>query len=104
MNKCVEVEHGGNHLITNQWCELLTSVRETTSNVNGSQSTQYNPWNVNEWAEVEHVTESFDRRSLMQPVVEGEKPAIEAWKFQGTDDFWIKFLDNVLMSIESDLS
>lgn len=27
----------GNHLITSQWGEPLTSVRETTSNVNGSQ-------------------------------------------------------------------
>ena len=62
-------------------------MRETTSNVNGSQSTQYNPWNVNEWAEVEHLTESFDRRSMMQPVVEGEKPAIEVGRFKGTDDF-----------------
>ena len=39
----------------------------------------------------------------MQPVVEGEKPAIEACRFQGTDDFWINFLDNVLMLIEIDL-
>ena len=83
---------------------MLTSVRETTSNVNGSKITQYNPWNVNEWAEVEHVTESFDRRSMMQPVVEGKKLAIEASRFQGTDNFWINFLDNELSSIESDPS
>ena len=62
-------------------------MRETTSNFNGSQSTHYNPWNVNEWAEVEHVMESFDRRSMMQPVIEGENIAIEACIFQGTDDF-----------------
>ena len=79
-------------------------MRVTTINVNGSQSTQYNPWSVNEWAEVEHVTESFDRRSMMQPFVEGEKPAIEACKFQGTNDLWINFLDKELSSIESDPS
>ena len=28
-----------NHLITGQWCELLTSAIETTHNVNGSQGT-----------------------------------------------------------------
>ena len=62
-------------------------MRVTTSNVNGSQSNQYNPWNMNEWAKVEHVTESFDRRSMMQPAVDSEKPAIEGYKFQGTNDF-----------------
>ena len=40
---CVEVEHGRNQLIIGQWCEPLTSVRETTNNENGSQSTQYDP-------------------------------------------------------------
>ena len=40
----------------------------------------------------------------MQPVVEGEKPAIKACRFQGTDDFWVNLLDNELLSIESDLS
>ena len=79
-------------------------MRETTSNVNGSQSTQYNPWNVNEWAEVEHVMESFDWTSMTEPVVEGEKPAIEACRFQGTDDFYINFVDNELSSIKSDPS
>ena len=34
-----EVEHGRNHLITSQWCELLTSAREITINVNDSQGT-----------------------------------------------------------------
>ena len=38
-NKGVEVEHGGNHLITNQWWEPLTNVRETTMNENGPQDT-----------------------------------------------------------------
>jgi len=28
-----------NHLITSEWCKLLTTVRETTSNANGSQGT-----------------------------------------------------------------
>ena len=104
MNEYVEVKHGRNHLITNQWCKLLTSVRETIINVNGSQSTQYNPWDVNRCVDVEHVTESFDRRSMMKPVIEGKKPAIKAWKSQGTDDFYIIFLYNELKSIESDPS
>ena len=65
MRKWVDVEHGRNHLITSRWCKLLTSVRETTSDVNGSQSTQYNPWDVNESVDVEHFTESFDRNSMM---------------------------------------
>ena len=39
----------------------------------------------------------------MQLVVEGENPAIEACRFQGTDDFQVIFLDNELESIESDL-
>ena len=64
-------------------------------------STIHEMW-MNEMTE--HVTESFDRRSMIQPVVEGEKPAIEAWRFQGTNDFWINFLDNELSSIESDPS
>ena len=38
----------------------------------------------------------------MQPIVEGEKPAIDACRLQGTDDFEVNSLDNVLMSIESD--
>jgi hypothetical protein len=62
-------------------------VRETTSNVNGSQSTQHNPWDVNEWVDVEHFMESFDRKSMMKTDVEGEKPAIDARRLQGTDDF-----------------
>ena len=87
VSKFLEDEHGRNHLITGQWCEILTSVRETTSNVNGSQNTLYNPWNVNEWAKFQHVTESFNQRSMMQPIVEGKKPAIEACRFQGINDF-----------------
>ena len=38
-----------NHLITGQWCESLTSARETTHNVNGSQgntSTIHEMWIV----------------------------------------------------------
>ena len=62
-------------------------MRETTNNEIGFQSTQYNPWNVNKWFEVEHFTKSFDPRSMMQPIVEGEKPAIKACKFQGTEGF-----------------
>ena len=31
-NKGVEVEHGGNRLITDQWWKPLTNVRETTIN------------------------------------------------------------------------
>ena len=34
-----DVEHGINHLITGQWCELLTSTREITIDVNDSQGT-----------------------------------------------------------------
>lgn len=30
-------EHGRHHLITGQWCKLLTVARETTDDVNGSQ-------------------------------------------------------------------
>ena len=37
--QCSEVKHGRNHLITNQWCEPLTSAREITINVNDSQGT-----------------------------------------------------------------
>ena len=40
----------------------------------------------------------------MQIVVEGEKPAIKACRFQGTDGLYIKFLDDELSSIESDPS
>ena len=39
VSECLEVEHGRNHLITDQWHEPLTSVRETTTNDNGSQGT-----------------------------------------------------------------
>ena len=39
VNRCPDVEHGRNHLITGQWCEPLTSVREITINVNASQGT-----------------------------------------------------------------
>ena len=42
---------------------------------------------MNKCAEVEHVMESFDRRSMMQPIIENEKTAIKACRFQGTDDF-----------------
>ena len=87
VNKWVDEEHDRNRLITSQWCKLLTSVRETTSNVNVSQSTQHNPWDVNEWVGVEHFMESFDRQSMMKTDVQGEKPAIDACRFQGTDDF-----------------
>ena len=74
-------------LITSQWCRLLKSVRETTSNVNGSQITQHNSWDVNEWIGVEHFMKSFDRKSMVKTDVEGEKPAIDACRLQGTDDF-----------------
>ena len=37
--QCSEVEHGRNHLITGQWCEMLTSAREITIDVNDSQGT-----------------------------------------------------------------
>ena len=39
VNRCLDVEHGRNHLITVQWCEPLTSAREITINVNDSQGT-----------------------------------------------------------------
>jgi hypothetical protein len=39
VNRFPHVEHGRNHLITGQWCEPLTSVREITINVNDSQGT-----------------------------------------------------------------
>jgi hypothetical protein len=39
VNRCLDVEHGRNHLITGQWCEPLTSAREITINVNDSQGT-----------------------------------------------------------------
>ena len=39
VNRCLDVEHGINHLITSQWCEPLTSAREITINVNDSQGT-----------------------------------------------------------------
>ena len=57
------------------------------NNDNGSQSTQYNPWDVIRCVDVEHVMESFNLRSMMQPVVEDEKLAIEACRSQGTGDF-----------------
>ena len=37
MNKCVDVEHGRNHLITDQCGILLTSMREITNDDNDSQ-------------------------------------------------------------------
>ena len=37
--QCLDVEHGRNHLITGQWWEPWTSVREITINVNHSQGT-----------------------------------------------------------------
>ena len=39
VNKWVVVEHGRNHLITNQRCKLLTCTRETTNDGDGSQGT-----------------------------------------------------------------
>ena len=66
-------------------------MRETTNNDNDSQSTQYNPWNFNELFKVENFTESFNQRSMMQPVIEGEKPAIKACRSQGTN----KILDQI---------
>ena len=39
VNRCLDVEHGRNHLITGQWCEPLTSAREIAINVNDSQGT-----------------------------------------------------------------
>jgi hypothetical protein len=39
VNRCLDVEHGRNHLITGQWCEPLTSAREITIDVNDSQGT-----------------------------------------------------------------
>ena len=42
---------------------------------------------VNEWVDVEHFMESFDRKSMMKIDVEGEKPSIDACRLQGTDDF-----------------
>ena len=41
-NKCIEVEHGRNHLITGQWWELLTSAREISINVNDPQGISVN--------------------------------------------------------------
>ena len=37
--QCLDVEHGRNHLITDQWREPLTSAREITINVDDSQGT-----------------------------------------------------------------
>ena len=39
VNRCIEVEHGRNLLITSQWCEPLTCAREITIIVNDSQGT-----------------------------------------------------------------
>jgi hypothetical protein len=39
VNRCLDVEHGRNHLIIGQWCKLLTSAREIIINVNDSQGT-----------------------------------------------------------------
>ena len=39
-NKCFEVEHGRNHLITCQWWKPLTSARDTTINVKDSQGVE----------------------------------------------------------------
>jgi hypothetical protein len=39
VNRCLDVEHGINHLITDQWSEPLTSAKEITINVNDSQGT-----------------------------------------------------------------
>ncbi len=55
-----------NHLITNQWCEPLTSARETTSNVNGSQgnaSTIHKVWRMI-WSRT--LVKSIDQRPMMQ--------------------------------------
>lgn len=54
-----------NHLITGKWCESLTSARETTSNVNGSQGTTttiHKVWRMS-WSRT--LVESPDRIPLM---------------------------------------
>ena len=54
-----------NHLITGQWCEPLTSARETTHNVNGSQgttSTIHGIWIVS-WSRT--PVKSPDRKPMM---------------------------------------
>ena len=54
-----------NHLITDQWCELLTSAKETTNNDNGSQGTTSTIHGM--WTVIWHRTpaESLDRRPIM---------------------------------------
>ena len=54
--KCVEVEHGINHLITSQWWGPWTDVRGTNNDINGPQDTfiQSMKWSVNGWYEFEH--------------------------------------------------
>jgi hypothetical protein len=65
VNRCLDVEHGKSHLITGQWCEPLTSVREITINVNDSQGTLVHP-NECEWMSWSQTSlESFDHRSMM---------------------------------------
>ena len=64
-NRCPDVEHGRNHLITGQWCELLTSAREITINVNDSQGTLVHS-NECEWMSWSRTSmESSDQRSVM---------------------------------------
>lgn len=39
MNKGLEIEHGRNHLIINQWWEYLIDERGTVNGFNGPQGT-----------------------------------------------------------------
>ena len=39
VNRWFDVEHGKNHLITENWGKLLTSVMEITNDVNDSEGT-----------------------------------------------------------------
>ena len=65
VNRCPDVEHGRNHLITGQWCEPLTSAREITINVNDSQGTLVRS-NECEWMSWSQTSvESSDQRSMM---------------------------------------
>lgn len=61
VSECLEVGHGRNNLIIDQWCEPLTSVRETTNNDNGSQgtpSTIYEVWIDNLMSNTHRIIQS----------------------------------------------
>ena len=70
-----EVEHGRNHLITDQWCELLTSAGEITIDFNDSQCTLVQSpecewmiwcWTLSQvyWSKVNDVNLCWERENL----------------------------------------